>query len=213
MADNTRLMAAGAAVVALGFLGWMGWSVLGPSGEGEDIFAECRSGQVGGGAIGGPFTLIDKDGNTVTDAEIMAKPTMVYFGYTFCPDVCPMDMAQNAEAVDILEESGHDVNLVFITVDPARDTPKIVGDFAANIHPRAIGLTGSDEQVANAAKAYRAYYKLQDAEDEFYLVDHSAFTYLMLPGHGFVDFFKHDLPAEDRARAASCFLDIAARTN
>lgn len=213
MADNTRLMAAGAAVVALGFLGWMGWSVLGPSGEGEDIFAECRSGQVGGGAIGGPFTLIDKDGNTVTDAEIMTKPTMVYFGYTFCPDVCPMDMAHNAEAVDILEESGHDVNLVFITVDPARDTPKIVGDFAANIHPRAIGLTGTDEQVANAAKAYRAYYKLQDAEDEFYLVDHSAFTYLMLPGHGFVDFFKHDLPAEDRARAASCFLDVAARTN
>lgn len=211
MADYTRLMAAAAAAATLGFLGWMGWSALGP--KDADIFAECRGSQVGGGAIGGPFTLIDKTGKTVTDAEILTKPTLIYFGYTFCPDVCPMDMAHNAEAADILEESGHDVNVVFISVDPGRDTPEVVGEFAANIHPRAIGLTGSEEQVAAAANAYRAYFKKQEAEDEFYMVDHSAFTYLVLPGHGFVEFFKHDLPGKDRARATSCFLDIAARAN
>ncbi len=164
MADGTRLLATGAALATLGFLGWMGWTVYGPGAGGDDVFAECRSGQVGGGAIGGPFSLVDKDGKTVTDKDVMSKPTMVYFGYTFCPDVCPLDMMHNAEAVDILEESGHDVNLVFISVDPARDTPQVVGEFAANIHPRAIGLTGSEAQVTEAAKAYRVYFKKQEGD-------------------------------------------------
>lgn len=211
MSKVLAILAAFVAAAALG--GMAGYIFLGRGGS-DDIFAQCRSGQTGGADIGGPFTLVDKDGRTVTDADVITGPTLVYFGYTFCPDVCPLDMAQNAEALDILEEQGQTVGLVFITVDPDRDTASVVGDFAANLHPRAIGLTGSGEQIAAAAKAYRAYFKKQDAEDpDYYLVDHSAFTYLMMPGHGFVDFLKHNVPGPDRAQAVGCFLEAAAVGN
>ncbi|MBK8438764.1 MAG: SCO family protein [Rhodobacter sp.] len=209
MADNTKLPAAVAAVVAAGFLAWTGWLIYGRSAGGDDAFAQCRSGQVGGGAVGGPFTLVDgSTGQTVTDADVISKPTLVYFGYTFCPDVCPLDMSRNAEVADILEEQGLDIRLAFITVDPARDTEEAVAGFAANIHPKAIGLTGSEEQIRTAANAYKAYYKKQEAEDEFYLVDHSAFTYLMLPGSGFLDFYKHAAPADEVAKSVACYLSV-----
>ena len=180
---------AGAALIAMAALLGGTYYVI-QSNQSADIFAECRGGAVGGGAIGGPMSLVNGDGQTVTDAEIFTKPTLLYFGYTFCPDVCPMDNARNAAAIDILDESGFDVQPAFISIDPARDTPEVVRDFAANLHPKMIGLTGSDEQIKAAAQAYKAYYKKQDATDEFYLVAHSTFTYLVLPGHGFVEFFN-----------------------
>ncbi|WP_435257070.1 SCO family protein [Thioclava sp. FR2] len=172
----------------------------------NDAFSECRQGQVGGGDIGGAFTLVDGTGKTVTDADVLTKPSLVYFGYTFCPDVCPMDNARNAEAVDILEEQGFDVQPVFISVDPARDTPEVVADFAENLHPKMIGLTGSDEQVKAASKAFKTYYKKQDGDEEFYLVDHSTFTYLVLPGTGFVDFFRREDTADQMAERTACFI-------
>ncbi len=98
-------------------------------------------------------------GETVTDADVLTGPSLIYFGYTFCPDVCPLDTARNAEAIDILEERGQMVTPVFISIDPERDTPEVVGDFAVNLHERMIGLTGSPEQVAAASKAYKTYYK------------------------------------------------------
>lgn len=209
-----RIYALAAALVTVGFLGWTGWMVLQRQGAGDDRFAACRQGQTGGADIGGPFSLLDKDGNTVTDQDVLTGPTLVYFGYTFCPDVCPLDMSRNAEVADILEEQGMELNLLFITVDPARDTPQIAGEFADNVHPRATGLSGSPEQIAAAAKAYRVYFKKQDGGDpEFYLVDHSAFSYLMLPGTGFADFYKHGAPADEVAKGAACFLDIAASAN
>jgi protein SCO1/2 len=173
-----------------------------------DRFAQCRESQVAGGAdsIGGPFTLIDKTGRTVTDADVITGPTLIYFGYTFCPDVCPIDTVRNAEAVDILEERGIEVTPVFISIDPARDTPEVVGDFAANIHPRMIGLTGTEEQVRAASLAYRTYFAVQPAEDEFYLVDHSTFTYLVLPEVGFVDFFRREATPDEIADRVACFI-------
>jgi protein SCO1/2 len=210
MSKAYAILAACITAAALG--GMAGYAFL-ASRAPEDAFAQCRQGQTGGADIGGPFTLVDKDGRTVTDTDVITGPTLVYFGYTFCPDVCPLDMAQNAEALDILEEQGQQVGLVFITVDPGRDTPEVVGDFTANLHPRAIGLSGSEDQIAAAARAYRAYYKKQEGEPDYYLVDHSAFTYLMLPGIGFVDFLKHNVPGPERASAVACFLDAAAATN
>ncbi|MEM8631495.1 MAG: SCO family protein [Pseudomonadota bacterium] len=177
-------------------------------GASDDAFAQCREGEVAG-EIGGPFTLVNSEGQTVTDQDVITKPTLVYFGYTFCPDVCPLDAARNALAVDILEEEGHEVTPVFISVDPNRDTPEIVGDFAANLHERMIGLTGSEEQVKAASEAYRTYYKLHDTSDEFYLVDHSTFTYLVMPETGFVEFFRRDATAEDMAERTACFVDAA----
>ena len=123
----------------------------------SDPFADCRTSSVAGGAgaIGGPFELVNQHGDTVTDADVMGKPSLVYFGYTFCPDVCPLDTARNAEAVYILDDQGIEVQPVFITIDPARDTPEVVGEYAEVFHPRMVGLTGSDEQVKAASQAYK----------------------------------------------------------
>lgn len=211
MADNTKFFATVAATVALGFVGWMGWEAYKASAGADEPFAACRGGQVAGGAIGGPFTLTEgATGKSMTEKDVIARPTLVYFGYTFCPDVCPLDMSRNAEVADIMEERGMDLGLAFITVDPKRDTAEVVADFAANIHPKAIGLTGTDAQVRAAADAYKAYFKVPEATDDLYLVDHSAFTYLMLPGQGFMDFYKSSAPADEMAEGVACFLDAAA---
>lgn len=172
--------------------------------------AQCNVG-VAGAEMGGPFTLVSETGATVTDADVIDRPSLVYFGYTFCPDVCPFDAARNAEAVDILEDRGETVKPVFISVDPARDTPEVLTEYTDYLHPRMLGLTGSPEQVRAASQAYRTYYQAQKSEgdDEYYLVDHSTMTYLTLPEHGFVEFFRRDASAEQMADRVQCFVDAA----
>jgi protein SCO1 len=204
----TRL-SAGLAVLALtAVLGVTAWVVIGPGQQ--DKFSACRESQVAGGtaAIGGPFTLVNQDGQTVTETEVITKPALIYFGYTFCPDVCPLDNLRNAEAADILEEQGIEVTPVFITIDPARDTVDVMKDYVENMHPRMIGLTGSEAQVRAASQAFKTYYKAQPAEDEFYLVDHTTFTYLMLPETGFADFFRREVTADEMAARVSCFVEL-----
>ena len=180
-------------------------------GGSDDKYAQCRSSQIAGGsaAIGGPFELLNAKGETVTDKDVITEPTLVYFGYTFCPDVCPFDMSRNVDTIDLLAERGQSVTPLFISIDPDRDTPEVVGDFAFNLHERVIGLTGSPEQIKAASKAYKTYYKAQDKSDEYYLVDHSTFTYLMTPEDGFLEFFKRDETAEQMADKIGCFLDQA----
>jgi protein SCO1/2 len=160
----------------------------------------------GGGDIGGPFTLVDEDGKTVTDKDLLTKPTLVYFGYSFCPDVCPLDSARNAEAVDLLKAKGLDVTPIFISIDPERDTPAVMKSFTENLHPNMIGLTGTPEQLQAVSRAYKTYYKKQDSGDQYYMMDHSTFTYLMLPGHGFADFFTRDDTAEQIAERTACYI-------
>ena len=201
----SKLYSGLAAAVVAAFLGASAWYVL--QNHSSDAFAECRQGQVAGGDIGGPFTLVDPTGKTVTEADVLAKPALVYFGYTFCPDVCPFDMARNVEAVDILGEIGLEVTPVFISIDPERDTPDALADYAANMHPKLIALTGSAEQVKAVSLAYKTYYKKQSSDDEFYLMDHSTFTYLMVPGTGFVDFFRRELTSEQMAESVACFIE------
>lgn len=181
-------------------------------GSGEDsAFAQCNATQVAdsGNQIGGPFELVNADGETVTDQDVITEPSLIYFGYTFCPDVCPLDTARNAEAVDVLAERGMSVTPIFISIDPERDTPELVGDFAYNLHEKMIGLTGSLAQTDAASKAYRTYYKAHDKSDEFYLVDHSTFTYLVLPEHGFVEFFRREVSADAMADRVACFVENA----
>jgi len=206
---NRIITISAVAAIAAGLLGVY---VFTTSGSGDDRYAHCRNGSVAGGAsqIGGPFTLVDETGKTVTDKDVLDQPALIYFGYTFCPDVCPLDVARNAAAVDVLEERGEIVKPVFISVDPARDTPEVVDDYTANMHPRMLGLTGSEEQVRSASRAYRTFYQAQeppDGDEEFYLVDHSTFTYLTLPGEGFVEFFRRDIGPEQLADRVGCFLD------
>ncbi len=179
---------------------------------GDDKFGQCRTGVVAGGTdqIGGTFTLVDETGKTVTEKDVITEPTLIYFGYTYCPDVCPMDAARNAEAVTLLEDRGYSVKPVFISIDPERDTPEQLADFTDYLHPRMLGLTGTPEQVKQASQAYRTYFKKQkpeDGDDEFYLVDHSTFTYLTLPEVGFVEYFRRDETAEQMADKVACFVD------
>ena len=203
----TRLYAGAAAATIVALLA--GTALYTLTRGSDDPFAQCRASAVAGGAgaIGGPFTLIDQTGKTVTDRDVISKPSLVYFGYTFCPDVCPMDTARNAETVDILEEMGHEVTPVFISVDPKRDTPEVLAGFAENLHPRMVALTGTEEQVKAASKAYKTFYKVQDPAQEFYLIDHSTFTYLVLPETGFVEFFRREETPDQMATRVSCFLD------
>lgn len=198
-------IAAGAVVVAL--LG--GTFAATQFGGSDDKFAQCRASQSAAGAIGGPFELVSETGETVTDVDVITEPTIIYFGYTFCPDVCPLDNMRNAQAVQILDEQGVTVNPVFITVDPERDTVDVVRDFTDNFHDRMLGLTGSAEQVRAASQAYRTYYAKQDTDDEFYLVDHTTMSYLVLPEAGFQEFYRRDVTPEQMAESMSCFVDVA----
>lgn len=202
-----KLYAGAAVAVVAALVGGTAYKVF--SDRSSDPFAQCRAGQVAGGAIGGPFTLVNQKGETVTDADVITKPSLVYFGYTFCPDVCPLDNTRNAEAVDILEEMGIDATPVFITIDPKRDTTEVMAEYAEIMHPKMIALTGTEEQVKAASLAYKTYFKAQPAEDEYYLVDHSTFTYLMLPGTGFAEFFKREVTPDEMAASVACF--VAAR--
>lgn len=200
----TRIYAILAAAISVVFLAAM---ALWPRGGADDIFADCRSGAVGGD-LGGPFTLVDETGKTVTDKDVITGPTLLYFGYTFCPDVCPLDNARNADAITLLDERGVDVTPVFISIDPDRDTPELLDDFTANLHPRMIGLTGTPEQVKAASTAYRTYYAKAEGDDpDYYLIDHSTFSYLVFPDHGFVDFFRRDVTPEDMADRLQCFVE------
>lgn len=203
---KTYAIAAAASLAAL-LGGTAGYLLFAKSGG--DKFAQCTSGQVAGGAIGGPFTLVDQTGATVTDKDVLQKPSLVYFGYTFCPDVCPFDAQRNADAVDILAEKGFDVTPVFITIDPARDTPQVMADFTSAISPKMIGLTGSADQIKAASVVYKTYFKQQPADDDNYLMDHSIYTYLMLPNEGFVEFFDRDIVPDKMADKVACFLNAA----
>ncbi|WP_375174031.1 SCO family protein [Pseudooceanicola sp.] len=206
----TRIYAI-AAAATIAILSVVIWLVSMGTG-GADKFAACRSSQIAGGAgqIGGAFTLVDETGQTVTDTQVIDQPSLVYFGYTYCPDICPYDAARNAQAVTLLEDDGYMVKPIFITVDPERDTPQQLDDFTSYIHPRMVGLTGSMEQVQAASKAYRTYFKKQpteEGEEDYYLVDHSTFTYLVFPEEGFVEFFRRDTTPEQMAEATACFMD------
>lgn len=141
-------------------------------------------------AVGGPFTLTDHTGKTVTDADFRDRSLLIYFGYTFCPDVCPTELATMARALDELGPAADKVVPLFISVDPKRDTVAHMADYVALFHPRLVGLTGTPEQVAAVAKAYRVYYaKAGDTSGDDYLMDHSSFVYWMGPDGKFVAVF------------------------
>lgn len=204
--NTTRTYALLAGAVAIAGLGAMGYLALAP-GSDPDVFADCRRGAVAGGTatIGGPFTLVNGDGARMSEAEVITKPTLVYFGYAFCPDICPTDLSRNALAADELEERGEDVGLVFITIDPARDTPEVVRDFAASLRPGMIGLTGTPEEIAEVAREYKVYYRKAGDDPEAYLMDHSTFTYLMAKDGSFLEFYPSTATPEEVAESVSCF--------
>ena len=139
-----------------------------------------------GASIGGDFSLVDKAGKPVRFHDFAGKYRIVYFGYTFCPDACPLDVQKMMQGYAKFAKAEPDVSArvqpLFVSIDPARDTPAAVGEFAAAFSPKLIGLTGSEAQVAEAAKMFRAYYaKGEPTEDGGYLMDHARIAYLMDP--------------------------------
>jgi protein SCO1/2 len=138
--------------------------------------------------VGGPFTLVDANGRQVTDRDFRGKYMLIYFGYTYCPDVCPTTLNEVAAALDQLGGRADRIEPIFITVDPKRDTPAVVKQYVAAFTPRLIGLTGSDEQIAKVAQEYRVYYaehRTGPGQND-YTMDHSSVLYLMGPDGKFV---------------------------
>ncbi len=149
--------------------------------------------------IGGPFSLVDTDGKRVTDRDFRGKLMLVFFGYTHCPDVCPTELQTMAELLDKLGTDAKAVAPVFISVDPQRDTPGALSDYVKNFSPRIAGLTGSPDEVASAAKAYRVYFRKADGGSDDYTVDHSAFVYLMDREGSYLTHFLFNTPADAMA--------------
>jgi len=146
--------------------------------------------------IGGPFALIDQTGTRRTDADFRGKLMLVYFGFTYCPDVCPTDLLQMTLALDQLGAAGEAVQPIFITVDPERDTPAHLKEYMSLFHPRFVGLTGEAAAIREAARAYRAYYAKVALVNGDYTLDHSAFIYLMDRNGEYLDFFPPGTSAE-----------------
>lgn len=142
-----------------------------------------RNGPTGVGTplVGGPFSMVDHLGREVTEKSYAGKPMLVFFGFTYCPDVCPTELQVMAAALEQLGESGADIQPIFVSVDPARDTPDVMKAYVENFGPRFVGLTGSPEQVAAMAKTYKVFFEKREnkAAPDTYLMDHSSIIYLM----------------------------------
>ena len=158
-----------------------------------------------GALIGGPFALQDGSGKTISDQTLKGRPFLVYFGYTHCPDVCPTELAKIS---DILSKMGDKpIPAVFITVDPERDTPKVMGDYVSSFNPAMIGLSGSPQAVEAAEKTFRVYaHKGQPQPDGDYSMDHSSIVYLMDKNGAFVEAFNVERSPEDAAKDLEKYL-------
>mgnify|MGYP001187809425 CR=1 FL=1 len=157
------------------------------------------AGSVLGAAIGGPFRLVDQDGRPVTEADLKGKWQLVFFGYTHCPDTCPTTLNEIALAFDRLGEKRRAVGVVFITVDPERDTPAVLKSYLASFDAPVVALTGTPAEIADIAKHYHVYYARHPRADGGYDMDHSAIIYVMDPQGRFTATLTPDNSAEEIA--------------
>ena len=187
---SVRLLAVIVAGFLIGALGGAAFLVLSQGGQGAAVQTSGKA------LIGGPFTLVGRDGKPVTDQAFRGKYMMVFFGFTHCPDICPAELQVMAAALYELGPKANEIIPIFITLDPERDTPMVVSDYVTNFSPRFVGLTGSSEQIAAAAKAYRvAYSKFQqDKTSSDYTIDHSALVYLMGKDGEYITHFAYGTP-------------------
>jgi protein SCO1/2 len=178
-------------LVVAGLFAWQ-YGFLSPDGR--------RSGGTGIASIGGPFTLTDHTGKTRTEKDFRGKLMLIYFGYTYCPDVCPTALQVMSVAVDGLGDKAAAVAPIFITVDPARDTVSHLENYVKNFQDGMIGLTGTEEQIRKAAKVYRVYYRKAETGEnkgKDYLMDHSSVVYLMDREGRYVTHFTHQSQSEE----------------
>ena len=202
-----KLAIAVGAICIVAALSVAGWFALAPASKSGHISAAMVN--VDGAEIGGPFELTAHTGERVTSGALIDGPTLIYFGYTFCPDICPIDTQIMVDTVEILAERGIDVTPVFITIDPERDTPEELSYYAEAMHPEMIALTGTAEEIRAAADAYKVFYQRVDLEDSAagYLMNHTGFTYLMTPEKGITALFRRDFTPEQIAEDVSRVLE------
>ena len=155
------------------------------------------SGQI---AVGGPYALTDQDGKPRASSDFAGKYQLIYFGYTFCPDVCPTTLALMGAALDRLGPTQDRIVPVFITIDPERDTPDAIKKYVAAFGPQFIGLTGTPDQIAKVEKEFRVYAKKGPVENGTYAMDHSSVMYLMGPDGKLVSFYDEATTPEDLAQ-------------
>lgn len=187
------------ALIAMGTVFLTMWEVERP--------APAAAINIEGADIGGPFELVDHTGATRTSADLIDGPTLIYFGYTYCPDVCPVDTQAMVDVADHLAELEIDATPVFITIDPARDDVETMAAWAEIHHPKMVAMTGSDAQIAAAAEAYKAFYQRIDVEGESgYLMNHSAYLYLADPT-GLRALYRRDAPPALVAKDIAWVLD------
>ena len=196
--SRTRILLVAACVVLAGAAAVLAW---------RSTLAPARGGAVGSSgvaAVGGPFNLVDQDGKPQTEAMLKGKWTAVFFGFTYCPDVCPTTLQALAQAQDRLGPKAKDLQVLFVSVDPARDSPaQLKAYLSSPVFPKGTrGLTGTPEQVAGAAKAYRAYFQ-KEGEGADYVVNHSSAIYLMNPKGQFDRVLAYGLTPEEIARQVS----------
>ncbi len=168
-------------------------------------FGDGSHGEKGTGIalVGGPFSLTDQTGRRVTDKDFLGKYMLVIFGFTYCPDVCPTELQVMSAALDQLGTKADSIQPLFITIDPQRDTPEVLKQYVSNFHPRLVGLTGTADEIASVAKAYRVYYSKveNNAGPDNYLMDHSTIIYLMDRQGRFLKHFTYTTDAPAFAQA------------
>jgi protein SCO1/2 len=162
-------------------------------------FAPQRSGQSGAASVGGPFSLTTQAGAKLTDADLRGAPFLVFFGFTHCPDICPTKLFEISEALRAAGPKGEKLKALFVSVDPARDTPEVLKSYLGSFDPRIIGLTGDQAAVDATVRAYRAYAKKVPLKDGDYTMDHTALVYLMDKRGGFVGAFNIERPPAEAA--------------
>jgi protein SCO1/2 len=195
------LMVATMAVVAIGVIAMWSYISSGPR----------DAGYASAAGIGGPFSLVDQTGAPVTDKSYAGRYRLIYFGYTFCPDACPTELQVMAQAMDLLGPAAAKVQPIFITIDPARDTVQQMAAYVQQFDKRLVGLTGSPQQIADAAHAYKVYYAKAEAEGDpaNYAMNHSSYVYLMDPAGKFVTVFSSDMDADKMAAAIEHYIGQA----
>lgn len=175
-----------------------------------------RTKSIGMASIGGPFELVDTNGKTVTDKDILGKWVLLYFGFCHCPDICPDQLEKMTEIVSRINNMPGlpDIQPIFITVDPYRDTTEHIKEYIKDFHPSMIGLTGTEEQVKKVCKAYRVYYSSGPKdEDEDYIVDHTIIMYLLTPEGNFTEYFGQNRTIEEVVGAISTKMVLSRKKN
>lgn len=187
---------------ALILLGMIGLFVLGEESR------KLGTLQPVGGDIGGAYTLINQNGETITDQTYAGSYKLIYFGFTYCPAICPTELAKMTQALGQMGTAARAIQPIFITIDPARDTQAVLKDYVSLFGDRLTGLTGTDEQIAQAARAYKVYYaKVEDEAASEYTMDHSSYIYFMSPDDRLLHIFRIEDTADQMAGIMQAWLN------